>query len=181
MNFDLYFFNLINQFAGKWQWLDLSAIFFAKYFEYILLFYLLLFLAKNSKKYWVMVKEGLLTAIFARFIIGEIIYKIWFRQRPFVNKSAHLLLPNYNPQEASFPSGHALFYFALSTIIYNYNKKAGILLYIGSFLIVIARVFVGVHWPLDIIAGAILGIVTGLLLNKLFKMIKFLNKQAVDK
>jgi undecaprenyl-diphosphatase len=78
-------------------------------------------------------------------------------------------LINQSAKEASFPSGHASFYFALSTIVYLYNKKLGILFYVATIFIVVARVFVGVHWPSDVLAGAILGILMGWLLNKLFK------------
>src|SRR3989344_1192804 len=122
MVIDSYIFEFINSFAGKWQFLDLLGIFFAK---------------------------------------GYI-------------KS----LIDYDPEKTAFPSGHASFYFALSTIIYGYNKKAGILFFIGSFLIVLARVFVGLHWPSDILAGAILGIIMGIILNKLFK--KILLKKHLD-
>lgn len=168
MNADLYIFNLINGLAGRWPLLDSLAIFFAKYFEYFLLFCLLVFLAINFKKYWRMVLEAVLAAAFTRFVLAQIIRWLWFRPRPFVLNNVNLLIP-YDAGESSFPSGHASFYFALSTIIYCYNKKAGIFFYIASFLIVISRVFVGIHWPSDILAGAVLGILIGCLLNRLFR------------
>ncbi len=168
MNLDLYLFNSINQFAGKWAWLDYLAMFFAQYFEYFLLLALLLFLAVNFRKYWRMALEAIVAAVFTRFVLAEIIRWLWFRPRPFIVEN-FIPLIDQSPKEGAFPSGHASFYFALSTIVYCYNKKAGILFYIASFLIVISRVFVGIHWPLDILAGAALGILMGWLLNKLFR------------
>lgn len=171
MNIDLYIFNLINGLAGKWMWLDYLAIFFAKYFEYLLLFILFLFLILWFKKYWKIVFISLVSAIFSRFAIANVIRFLWFRPRPFVSLN---FVPSISqsPAEASFPSGHASFYFALSAVIYFYNKKIGILFYIGSFLVVISRVFVGVHWPSDILAGAVLGIFIGWIVNKIFKKFK---------
>lgn len=167
---DLYLFNIINGLAGTWPGLDFLGIFFAEYFEYFLLFCLLLFLLKDVKKYWRMVAEALVAAVFVRFVMAEIIRRIYFRPRPFVYHHVNLFI-SYSAKEASFPSGHASFYFALSTIIYGYHKKAGIVFYCGSALIVISRVFVGIHWPSDILAGAVLGIVMGLVLNSVFKKI----------
>jgi len=168
MNIDLYIFNLINGFAGKWQWLDYTEMFFAKYFEYFLWFCLVLFLVVNVKKYWRMVAEAIIAAGLTKFVLAEGIRWLWFRPRPFVSLN-FIPLIEQSPTEASFPSGHASFSFALSTIVYFYNKKAGIAFYIASTLIVLARVFVGVHWPSDILAGAILGILMGWILNKLFR------------
>lgn len=172
MYLDLVVFNSINGFANKWQWLDFLGIFFARYFEYVLLFCLILFLIRDFKQYWRMVAESLIAAIFVKFILVESIRKIRFRSRPFIIDQVNLLIP-YDLDKTSFPSGHASFYFALSTIIYGYNKKAGILFFAFSFLISIARIFVGVHWPSDILAGAVLGVLMGWILNKLFKRLDF--------
>lgn len=170
MNIDLYIFNLINSLAFKWYWLDFTGFVIAKYSEYVLAIVLVLFLAVNFKKYWRMILEAIVVAIFTRFVLAEIIRWLWFRPRPFVTNNVNLLI-DYNTKEASFPSGHASFYFALSTIVYFYNKEIGIIFYIASLFIVLARVFVGIHWPSDILAGAILGIFVGLALNKIFKNI----------
>jgi len=165
---DQFLFEKINQFALKWLWLDTLFIFFAQYFEYVLIFFLFLFLLKNFKKYLPMIFQAFLAAILARGIIAEIIRYFLPRSRPFVEKSVNLLI-NYPSTEPSFPSGHAVFYFAIATIVYLHNKKAGLGFFIGSFLITISRVFSGIHWPLDILAGAIIGIFSGYLIYRLFK------------
>lgn len=158
-SFDFYIFQKINQFAGNWHWLDLTSIFFAKYVGYILIFLLFLFLLKNWKKYWRMVFWAFFSAVLSKFIICELIRFIWKRPRPFVENSVHLLL-SHSPTP-SFPSDHAAFYFALSTIVYFYNKKAGTLFLVASFFIGLARIFCGLHWPLDILGGAVIGVFSG--------------------
>ena len=164
---DLYLFQQINQFTGKWVCFDGLAIFFAKYFEYVLIFCLLIFLVVNFKKYFPMVLRAFISAVLARFVITTLIRWIWQRPRPFIFNKVNLLI-NY-PDKASFPSGHAAFYFAISTIIYLYNKKIGILFFIASFLICLSRVFIGIHWPSDILAGALVGIFSACLVHIISK------------
>ncbi len=166
---DLFLFNLINQFAGKWICLDALGIFFAEYFEYVLVFCLFLFLAIKFKKYWKMVIQAFISAILGRFIIVEFIRWIWPRSRPFVENNVNLLLTH---NAAAFPSGHAAFFFAISTIVYFYNKRAGLLFFLAGFLICLARIFVGIHWPSDILAGAGVGIFSGWLIHKIWPMFK---------
>lgn len=163
---DYFIFQKINGLAGKSVCLDSLAIFFSEYLGYFLVAILFLFLLKNSKKYWPMVAKGLISAVLARFGFTELIRLFWDRPRPFVENNVNLLLSHATT--SSFPSGHAAFYFALSTIVYFYNKKAGILFLFASFLISISRVFVGVHWPSDILVGAIVGIFSGWLINLIF-------------
>ena len=163
---NLFIFQQINNLALKNLYLDEVAIFCASFLGYILIGVLFILLIKNFKKYYKIVTQAFISGIFARFIIVEIIRFIWHRPRPFISNSVNLLI-NHSPS-ASFPSGHAAFFFALSTLIYFYNKKTGILFLIVSFLISISRVFCGIHWPFDILAGALVGILSALIIKKIF-------------
>lgn len=161
---DLLIFQQINNLAGQWTYLDALCIFFAKYFEYILVASMVLFLWKR----WRGIFLAVLAAILARFGIVELIRFFWARPRPFIENNVNLLIGEVS--KSAFPSGHATFYFALSFVVYKYNKKAGILFFIASSFISVSRVFVGVHWPSDILAGAVIGIFVGWLITKFFKM-----------
>ena len=163
---DLYLFQQINQFAGRWAWLDFLGIFFAEYFGYLLVAFLILFLVADFKKYWKLIFQAVASAILARLVIVNFIRCIWPRLRPFVNNEVNLLLEK---NSASFPSGHAAFFFAISTIVYLHNKKTGFLFFIGSFLICLARIFVGIHWLTDILGGVVVGVFSGLLIYQIFR------------
>ena len=180
---DFFIFQQINKLAGRWVILDALGIFFARYLGYFLIFFLFLFLFKNFKKYLPMIIQGFSAAILARLGFTELIRFFWPRPRPFVENHINLLL-KYSAS-SSFPSGHAAFFFALSTVVLLYNKKvhprptfwwgAGLLFFLASFLISISRVFVGIHWPSDILAGAAIGIFSGwliILFSRKFSSIK---------
>jgi len=166
---DKILFNYINQFAGKWPLLDVLGIFFAKFFGFFLIFLLCLLFVKKPKKLWRLVLLSFVSAVIAKEVIVDTIRWFFPRHRPFVENNVNLIIT----REAipSFPSGHAAFYFAIATIVYLYNKKLGILFFIGAFLISLARVFVGFHWPTDILAGAVVGIFTSFICYKIFKRI----------
>lgn len=166
---DYLIFRTINNLAGKSVCLDSLGIFLADRFCYVLLGILILFLLKNYKKYRSMVIKAFAAGIIAWFFIAELVKFLWVRPRPFVENQVNLLLPH--EADGSFPSGHASFFFALSTVVYLYNKKVGILFFIARALISISRVFVGIHWPTDILAGAIAGIFVGWLVNKVARTI----------
>lgn len=63
----------------------------------------------------------------------------------------------------SFPSRHVFSIFVIATTLYFISKPLGILLMIAGVLLAILRVVGGVHFPRDVIAGAIIGIVSGIL------------------
>lgn len=152
---DAFLFQKINEIAFRNSWFDALGIFFAEYFSYIVVFCLIAFLLWNFKKYYSMVILAFTAGIVAR-IITEMIRLFWVRPRPFVENYVKLLVPYL--ETASFPSGHAAFFFSIAGIIYFCNKNLGVLFFISAFLISITRVFCGIHWLTDIIAGFFVGI-----------------------
>jgi len=180
---DFYLFDFLNQWAGQWLCLNALAIFLAEYLGYLLVCLLiawliwdLLFKKEKYQKTIKIISLSLGAALFSRLIIVEIIRWLYYRPRPFVVGQVNQLIDH--SASGSFPSGHAAFFFALATVIFLSYKKvypalkfwygAGLLFFLASFLIGLARIFVGLHYPSDILAGALIGIFFGWLVNKLF-------------
>ena len=87
-----------------------------------------------------------------------------FRARPIHNPALHLklaftLAPNTFESWSAFPSDHAVLFFTLATGFFLVSRQLGwlIYLYVGV-VISFPRVYLGIHYPSDILAGALLGI-----------------------
>lgn len=87
-----------------------------------------------------------------------------FRERPLYVPELHLhraytFDSNSIETWSSFPSDHAALFFALATAVFFAHRKAGILLYLHAILCVaLPRLFLGVHYPSDLLVGACLGV-----------------------
>ncbi|MEO6693594.1 MAG: phosphatase PAP2 family protein [Ignavibacteria bacterium] len=71
----------------------------------------------------------------------------------------------------SFPSIHAVNNFAAATLFSYFYPRMKYFLYAGAFIISVSRIFVGVHYPFDVIGGAVIGILFGFLMIYLWKLI----------
>lgn len=67
------------------------------------------------------------------------------------------------PRTHSFPSGHSATSFACATVLAAAVPRARVPLLVLAALIAWSRVYVGVHYPLDVLAGAVIGVALGLL------------------
>jgi undecaprenyl-diphosphatase len=68
----------------------------------------------------------------------------------------------YRPTDPSFPSNTAATAFAFASGIWLGNRKVGYFLLLPAFLVSFARVFIGVHYPFDILGAALVGIAASL-------------------
>ena len=136
-------------------------VFLGEYLAYILAAGVLVFWWQNRKTHPKFLWQALAAAILSRGIITEAIRFFWERPRPFVENNITPLIEH--AASASFPSGHATLFFALGTILWFYNKKAGVLFLLGAAILSSARVFAFLHWPSDILVGAAIGIASALL------------------
>jgi undecaprenyl-diphosphatase len=88
----------------------------------------------------------------------------YYSPRPFSElpgNSVNLLF--YKPTDSSFPSNFTAVIFAMATPIFIKNNRFGSFLLFLALLSSFGRVYIGVHYPLDVVAGAALGILSGFL------------------
>jgi undecaprenyl-diphosphatase len=69
----------------------------------------------------------------------------------------------------SFPSGHATFFASLALAMFFYHKKRGWYFLLSALIIGLARIISGVHYPIDIVAGYIIGVCSAYFVIKLFR------------
>lgn len=104
-------------------------------------------------------KETVLHALFSMFIawaISETIKYIFPTLRPFQVQDI-IPLTSTIPGDGAFPSSHTAVGFALAVTILKHDRKVGVLYLIMAGLVGIARIMAHVHYPIDIIGGAVLG------------------------
>src|SRR5574337_1741275 len=119
----------------------------------VLLGYALLFRPKRDK---IIVLSAIVVILFADET-SQILKDLFERTRPF-----HPLRDTTRPISFSFPSNHASNMFALAMFLsYNYSR-VGWLCFPAAALVGYSRIYVGSHYPLDVLGGALWGILIGL-------------------
>ena len=84
-------------------------------------------------------------------LLGEILYV----RRPYLVTRTRALVGV--PRSSSFPSGHSTAAFSLAATAMFYHLPGRFVLLGGAVLVALGRVFAGVHYPSDVLAGAVIG------------------------
>jgi len=169
---DASLFEMINNLAGKIPWLDVVMILSAKYLPVLFAIVLIIFyLTFKTDQQRVAVLAGISTLI--ALGIAQSIAFLDPRPRPYLTHIAHLLIERSN--DPSFPSDHTTFSFAIATMIWLYNRKIGVILMGLAVLVGFSRVYVGTHYPMDVIGGAVLGMAISLITDQISKQNKIRN------
>jgi membrane-associated phospholipid phosphatase len=138
---------------------------------FLLVFVLLNFRVKGLR--WVLM--FILTVAIGDQVSSNLVKSFIFRLRPCRNPGLAdniRILVNYCPSSSSFTSSHACNHFAMAWFIFltlGHTSRWWGLVFVWASLVAYAQVYVGVHFPIDVMAGALLGSLIGIITSRLLR------------
>ncbi|HEY5058794.1 MAG TPA: phosphatase PAP2 family protein [Gaiellaceae bacterium] len=91
-------------------------------------------------------------------LINVLLSHLWFHDRPFVDHPRATVLLIRHAADNSFPSDHASVAFAVAFAVLAFHRRLGLLLLLGAAAVAVDRIFVGVHYPVDVAASLLVGL-----------------------
>lgn len=176
--FDQFALSLVNGYAGHWMAFDKSIAFLSNYHllkggVLVTLIWWAWFTPSGNQARNRAHLTATLMGCFAAVLLGRVLPNFLpLRLRPLHDPAVEIRLA-YGMSRAvldgasSFPSDHAVLFFSLSVGLLFVSRAAG-LFAIGytTLFIALPRVYLGLHYPTDILAGALLGSVIAVLFNR---------------
>ncbi|KKS95390.1 MAG: PAP2 family protein [Candidatus Gottesmanbacteria bacterium GW2011_GWA2_43_14] len=121
---------------------------------------------------------ALLLALVVEVILVELAMKnIFIRARPETAFPEEVLILIPKSTTFSFPSGHASLSFAGAYILSVARRKKSKFFFLLAFLVAVSRVYLGKHYPGDIIAGSLVGLLIGFLAVKIVGLSGYVSKK----
>lgn len=154
---------------------DLVIEFFATFFIWFLFLGLGILWVTDGK----IKKEQVIHALAASgisLLFAFLIKHFFPTNRPFLmnGREIDVLM---RPTDGAFPSEHTTIAFALAVTIFMHSRRAGWLFLLGALVIGVARVLANVHYPVDIVGGALLGTLTAVIIEKIH-FAEFINRRS---
>jgi undecaprenyl-diphosphatase len=111
------------------------------------------------------------------YVIAFVIHHVHDRARPY---EAHAIRhPWSSSTDASFPSDHTSLSFAIAFAVLAFDTLAGIVFLVVAAIIGVGRLFIGAHYPGDVLAGAAVGLVAALVVVRLLpRFVAFVVRQV---
>ncbi len=179
MNNEIFF--SIFSLAHRSAILDWLIVFCAEGFGYLMILFAILFLYAHHDDFSVLAPLRnftrrareitlVLSSGVVAYIVASSIKYIYTTPRPFL--VFHNITPLfYHGGMDSFPSGHATFFTALAVSLFLIHRRIGIWYLIVAIIVSFGRIASGVHFPIDILGGVILGAGIALILQYFLRII----------
>ncbi len=152
----------LNQWAGRFVLLDkVEKLIVSDYFIPVVAALLLMsvwFVGRDPRQrdaHQRAVLRALIAVGFANLTV-LILNQHYFRERPFVEHELTILF--YAPTDSSFPANPAAVTFAMASGMWQGSRKLGAFLYGLAALWGLSRIYAGVFYPFDVVAGALIGV-----------------------
>ncbi len=159
-------FLLINKYAGKSSFWDVALIGSAEVMPYIfILIIIYLWFDTNIERKKSSFNSGL--SVLLSMLASYVISLFYYHSRPFVDNLGTQLVEH--APDSSFPSDHTTFIFSISIMLLfsKSTRMIGTILCFLSFISGLSRVFVGIHFPLDILGAILVAMFSSVVVYKL--------------
>ena len=139
--------------------MDQIIIFCAKYLFAATILVLFVVWVRVSSRDKIEIALATLMAGAIAYIFIKIANGLYYDPRPFVTQHIKPLVPI--GADNGFPSEHTVFTMTLSSLIYVYNRRLGVIAFVITLVVGTSRVLAHVHLPIDIAAGVAFGATAG--------------------
>jgi undecaprenyl-diphosphatase len=166
---DAALFRGMNRFAGLTPWLHAPMMAYAKFG--IALFAIALAVAwwiarSRSSTHDIAAVVCAVLSVFAALVLAQLVGHVWHRPRPYDALSSVQVLVD-RTTDFSFPSDHATAVGAVAAGLWFVHRRLGAGVALLALIMALARVYVGAHYPSDVLAGLALGAATAVLCHSL--------------
>jgi membrane-associated phospholipid phosphatase len=129
---------------------------------------LLWFLARpGGDRKWKLACGSAYLAAAIAYVVNFVIHHVYDRARPY--EAHHISHPWSSSTDASLPSDHTSLSFAIAFAVLMFDGVAGAIFLVLAVLIGVGRLFIGAHYPGDVLAGVLVGLVAALVVVKLLR------------
>ncbi|MBE7123230.1 undecaprenyl-diphosphatase [Bacillus cereus] len=155
-------FQWINNFAGSSKLLDTLMIAITNSVPYVAILFMLILWFNNGKKENAMRKQYTVLyttlSVSIALLVNVIIHAVYYHPRPFITHHVNQLVPH--AADSSFVSDHSVLVFSIAFVFILRGEKLKYIALIWAILVGVSRMYVGVHYPLDILGAAFLTFIT---------------------
>ena len=95
-------------------------------------------------------------------LLNQALGQLWFRDRPYADHPDSLVLFTARSHDPSFPSDHATAAFAIAVAVTFFSRRLGVVFLLAASAIAFSRVLIAMHYPSDVLAGALMGTIAAI-------------------
>lgn len=120
----------------------------------------------GADRRWKLASASALTAAALALLVNQAVAHMWSRSRPYADHPGARVFAARS-HDPSFPSDHASAAFAIAVAVFLFDRVVGGIFLAAAAVIATGRVVAGVHYPTDVLAGALVGFAAALLVVRL--------------